>query len=233
MLAQQPNLISHPDGQAPGHIPDINDNNDNDVMIIIMMMMMMMMMMMTTIIMMMMMIMMIMIMMMMIIIMTTTTTTTIIIIIIIIKALKGTIRDFCNLLTAPRTVSNTYAQVARAQPCSNHVQHIERFNTSTHQYTYLAGQCVRHILTHQGTVCYAHKKEYVSVFCSKVSASTADSIPAFPVDLFLGRVKMFPVDGIFSFGVNMGSDSIRPKTLSDENINRAGRSSSGENFFSR
>ena len=28
-----------------------------------------------------------------------------------------------NLLTAPRTVSNTYAQVARAQSCANHVPH--------------------------------------------------------------------------------------------------------------
>ena len=33
---------------------------------------------------------------------------------------------FYNLLTAPRTVSNTYAQVARAQSCTNHVQHIKR-----------------------------------------------------------------------------------------------------------
>ena len=38
--------------------------------------------------------------------------------IIIIIALKGAIGDFCNLLTAPRTVSSTYAQVARA----NHMQ---------------------------------------------------------------------------------------------------------------
>ena len=69
------------------------------------------------------------------------TTTTIIIIIIItmmmmmmmmtmtmmmIIALKGAIRDFYNLLTALGTVSNTYAQVARAQSRANHVQHIER-----------------------------------------------------------------------------------------------------------
>ena len=40
-------------------------------------------------------------------------------------ALKGGNRDFYNLLTAPRTVSNTYAQVARAQSRANHVQHIE------------------------------------------------------------------------------------------------------------
>ena len=33
---------------------------------------------------------------------------------------------FYNLLTAPRTVFNTYAQVAQAQSCANHVQHIER-----------------------------------------------------------------------------------------------------------
>ena len=30
----------------------------------------------------------------------------------------------------------------------------------------------------------------------------------------------FPVDGIFSLGVNMGSNSIPPKTPSDESINR-------------
>ena len=34
--------------------------------------------------------------------------------------------NFYNLLTAPRTVSYTYSQVARAQPCANRVQHIER-----------------------------------------------------------------------------------------------------------
>ena len=36
-----------------------------------------------------------------------------------------------NLLTAPLTVSNTYAQVARAQPCANHVQHIERLSRAS------------------------------------------------------------------------------------------------------
>ena len=51
---------------------------------------------------------------------TTTTTTTIIIIIIMIIAFKGAIRDFFyNLLTAPRTVSNTYAQLAWAQSCAD------------------------------------------------------------------------------------------------------------------
>ena len=38
---------------------------------------------------------------------------------------------FYNLLTAPRTVSNTYAQVARAQPCANHMQHIERLSRAS------------------------------------------------------------------------------------------------------
>ena len=54
-----------------------------------------------------------------------------IIIIIIIIALNGAIRDFCNLLTAPRDVSNTYAQVARAQLSANHMQHIERLSRAT------------------------------------------------------------------------------------------------------
>ena len=40
-------------------------------------------------------------------------------------------RFFYNLLTVPRTVSNTYAQVARAQSCANHVQHIERLSRAS------------------------------------------------------------------------------------------------------
>ena len=34
---------------------------------------------------------------------------------------------FYNLLAAPQTVSNTYAQLARVQSCANHVQHIGRY----------------------------------------------------------------------------------------------------------
>ena len=75
------------------------------IIIIIMMMMMMMMMMMILIL--------IRIMMMM-------------IIMIIIIELKGAIRDFYFVITAPRTVSTTHAQVTRAQSCTNHVQHTER-----------------------------------------------------------------------------------------------------------
>ena len=37
-------------------------------------------------------------------------------------------RCFYNLLTAPRTVSNTYAQV---ESCANHVQHIEGSSLAT------------------------------------------------------------------------------------------------------
>ena len=36
---------------------------------------------------------------------------------------------------SPRTVSNTYAQVARAQLCANHVQHIERLSRATRRVT--------------------------------------------------------------------------------------------------
>ena len=50
---------------------------------------------------------------------------------IMIIALKGAVRDFYSLLTAPRTVSNTYAQEARAQSSANHVQHIERLSRAT------------------------------------------------------------------------------------------------------
>ena len=61
----------------------------------------------------------------------------IIIIIIILKkiALKYTIRDFYNLFTESQTVSNTYAQVARAHSCANHVQHIERLSRATCRVT--------------------------------------------------------------------------------------------------
>ena len=49
----------------------------------------------------------------------------IIMITIIILTLKGAVRDFYNLLTAPRIVSNTYAQVTRTQSYADYVQHIE------------------------------------------------------------------------------------------------------------
>ena len=49
--------------------------------------------------------------------------------ILIIFAFKGAIRDFFhNLLFAPRTVSNMYVQVAHAQLCANHMQHIQRLS---------------------------------------------------------------------------------------------------------
>ena len=51
--------------------------------------------------------------------------------VIIIIALKGANRDFYNLLITPRTVFGMYAQVARAQPCANHVQHVERLSRVT------------------------------------------------------------------------------------------------------
>ena len=35
-------------------------------------------------------------------------------------AFKGAVGDFYNLLTASRTDSSTYAQVARVQSCANH-----------------------------------------------------------------------------------------------------------------
>ena len=55
---------------------------------------------------------------------TTTTTTT-------NRAERRNFEILCNLLTAPRTVSNTHAQVALAQSCANHVQHIERLSRAT------------------------------------------------------------------------------------------------------
>ena len=56
-----------------------------------------------------------------------------------IEIFYSAIRDFYNLLFAPRTVANTYAQFARARSCANHVQHIERLsratcNTCTHLF---------------------------------------------------------------------------------------------------
>ena len=75
---------------------------------------------------------------------TTTTTTTkkkkkkkkkaLMIMMIMIKIMMimiALIGDLYNLLTAPRPVSNTFAQVPRAQSCSNHVKLIGRLSRGT------------------------------------------------------------------------------------------------------
>ena len=51
---------------------------------------------------------------------------------IIMTALKGTIQDFYNLLTGLPSVSNN-AQMAWAQACANHMQHIGRLLHATHR----------------------------------------------------------------------------------------------------
>ena len=48
---------------------------------------------------------------------------------------SSNLRFFYNLLTAPRIVSNTHVQVARAQSCPNHVQHTERLSRATCRIT--------------------------------------------------------------------------------------------------
>ena len=59
--------------------------------------------------------------------------------IVMIIAFKGAIQILDNLLTAQRTVSSTYAQVARAQSCANPVQHIERLSRTTCRVTWYEG----------------------------------------------------------------------------------------------
>ena len=64
-------------------------------------------------------------------------------IIIIIIALKGAIRDLFTISSLRH--SNTYAQVANAQSCANHVQHIKHLSRVTHrgtkgQLSYKVGQ---------------------------------------------------------------------------------------------
>ena len=62
-------------------------------------------------------------------------------------------RYFYNLLTALRSVSNTYAQVSRSQSCANHVQHIGRLSRATcrvsrgmkGQFSYEVRQSLKHI----------------------------------------------------------------------------------------
>ena len=51
--------------------------------------------------------------------------------IIIIMVLEGVNRDFCNLLTALVTVSNSNTQMARVQLCASHVLHIEHLSRVT------------------------------------------------------------------------------------------------------
>ena len=61
----------------------------------------------------------------------------IIIVEILMKRVKGAIRDFYHLLTAPRTVSNTYVPVARLQSCAIHFKHIRCLLHVT---------CLRHVV---------------------------------------------------------------------------------------
>ena len=44
----------------------------------------------------------------------------------------GSFEMFYNLFTAPRTVSNTCVQTARAQSCANHMQHIGQSSHATY-----------------------------------------------------------------------------------------------------
>ena len=66
---------------------------------------------------------------------TTMTTTTMMMILIIATiimiTLNGAIRNFYNLLTALRTVSNEHAQLAKSPLCVNHVQHFRRVSRAT------------------------------------------------------------------------------------------------------
>ena len=55
----------------------------------------------------------------------------IIMMIIIVITFKGAIRNVFQSPHWDRTVSNMYAQVAWAQSCANHVQHIERLSRAT------------------------------------------------------------------------------------------------------
>ena len=59
----------------------------------------------------------------------------VVVVVVVVVVFKGENRAFYNLLTAPRTVSNTYAQVARAQSCANQVQHIERLSRASYRVT--------------------------------------------------------------------------------------------------
>ena len=66
----------------------------------------------------------------------------IIMIIVIIIILRCTISTNYNLVTALRTVSNMYTQVAWAQSCANHVQHIGHLpnvTCTTLEFSDLAG----------------------------------------------------------------------------------------------
>ena len=109
------------------------------IMIMVMMMMMMIITIMIIVITMMMMIIIIMMMIIIIIMIMTMMTMMMIIIIIsisIIITFKGANRDFFyNLLTAPRTVSSTYTQVAQTQLCANPMQHNTRLSRASCRVT--------------------------------------------------------------------------------------------------
>ena len=90
-------------------------------------------------------------------------------IVVIIIAFRGI---FYNLLTAPRTVSNMYIQVARAQSCANHVQHIECLSHATCHVTCTLTSEVFHsaviLMTLSISVQYALKQRLYICICTLV-----------------------------------------------------------------
>ena len=55
----------------------------------------------------------------------------VVVVAVVVIKFKAQIEIFYSLLTAPPTVSNTYAQVERAQSCPNRIQHILRLSRAT------------------------------------------------------------------------------------------------------
>ena len=78
---------------------------------------------------------------------TATTTTT--------PTTKALFEIFYNLLTAPRTVSNTHAQVARAQSCTDHVQHVQHVVCHSSNITITRGLTV--------TTCPVAKRSHTQI----------------------------------------------------------------------
>ena len=66
---------------------------------------------------------------------------------------------FYSLLTAPRTVSNAYAEVVRAQSCANHVQHIQHLPRATCRIT-----C--HVVQRDSSAIKFHRVEIAFILAS-------------------------------------------------------------------
>ena len=88
---------------------------------------------------------------------------------------RRNLRFFYNLLTASRTISNTYAQAAPLQLCANHMQHIQCKSHATHPVQIMCNtSSANHVQHIQCQSCATHP---VQITCNTSCAYHMQHIP--------------------------------------------------------